>query len=162
MHHLSLIPLSQHTHKTQHFRNFIHELRRRAERLGYLELDPHRIAQELLGHLQPGDKVAMVTRFDVAAAEPYLQAFRDRGLQARLIRNQTDVEDFCFLKNAQKEMIGPMMSTYFLWASLLSNSSRVTAYLVNSTDRPLPFGATYRWKRPELRDKIHVRVFFAR
>lgn len=112
----------------QHFRNFGTELPGRATKLGFQELGPKQTAQELFGHLAPGDKVAIVSRFPQEHAQKYVHALTERGLKVRFIQNQTGIQDFCFLRHTQKEMVGISISTYFKWAALLSNASRIVAY----------------------------------
>jgi hypothetical protein len=85
----------------------------------------------LFGHLAPGDKGAIVSRFPQEHAKEYVHALTERGLKVRFIQNQTGIQDFCFLRHAQKEMVGIAISTYFKWAALLSNASRIVAYSVD-------------------------------
>jgi hypothetical protein len=106
------------------------------ERMGFKELGPKQTASDLLGHLRQGDKVAVVSRFSNGELDKYLSAMRDRGLRVRLIKGQSGRQDFCFLRSAQKEMVGVSISTYFYWAARLSNASRVVTY---SLDVPSPW-----------------------
>ena len=75
-----------------------------------------------------GDKVAIISRFPLEQAQEYVHALTERGLKVRFIQNQTGIQDFCFLMHTQKEMVGISISTYFKWAALLSNASRIVAY----------------------------------
>jgi hypothetical protein len=125
---------------SQHLRNFAAEEPKR--RLSH-ELGPKQTARDVLGHLHPGDKVAVISRFSRDRAQPYLDAMEDRGLRVRFIEGQTGVQDFCFLLQAEKEMIGISHSTFFLWAAYLSNCRRVVAYTVNSDARRVGFGDVY-------------------
>jgi len=118
-----------------HFRAYLLELPRKALQKGYQELSPNQTARDLFGHLGAGDKVAITTRFAASLAQPYVDALERRGMQVRVITNQTDTEDFCFLLNAQKEMVGLARSTFFSWAGVLSNCSRVRAYSIDSPHR---------------------------
>jgi hypothetical protein len=125
---------------SQHLRNFAAEEPKR--RLSH-ELGPKQTARDVLGHLHPGDKVAVISRFSRDRAQPYLDAIEERGLRARFIEGQTGVQDFCFLLHSQKEMIGISHSTFFLWAGYLSNCPHVIAYTVNSKQRRQTFGDEY-------------------
>lgn len=51
-------------------------------RLGFAELKPNQTASELFGHLKPGDKVAIITRFTAQEAQPYVQALQQGGAQS--------------------------------------------------------------------------------
>jgi len=104
--------------------------------LGFEELNANQTANEVFANLQKGDKVAIVSRFaNDDTVLPYVNALQSRGIQARVITGQDGTQDFCFLMNAQKEMVGSAMSTYFLWAALLSNCTSVRAYSVDSPVR---------------------------
>jgi hypothetical protein len=117
----------------QHLRNFKTEVNpETAERRGFKELGPRQTANDLLGHLRQGDKVAVVSRFANDEVDKYLSAMRDRGLQVRLVKGQTSRQDFCFLRSAQKEMVGISISTYFFWAARLSNATRVVTYSLDA------------------------------
>jgi len=96
----------------------------------FKELDPNRTANELLGHLSEGDKVAIISRFssEKEHMQPYVDAMTQRGLNVRVIKTQTGVQDFCFLIKAQKEIIGVVGSTYFKYASLLSQSAKKAVF----------------------------------
>jgi hypothetical protein len=141
----------------QHFRNYLREMPRKGRLKGYEELSPNQTAHQLFGHLGRGDKVAITTRFDTSAAGPYVEALERRGIQVRVVTNQTDTQDFCFLMQAQKEMVGLTRSTFFLWAGFLGNCSRVRAYSVDSPDRrqavPNVFDH-YNWTNPELQSRV--------
>jgi hypothetical protein len=134
---------------------------RKGRRKGYEELSPNQTARQLFGHLGRGDKVAMTTRFDNAAL-PYVEALERRGIQVRVVSNQTDTQDFCFLMQAQKEIVGLARSTFFLWAGFLGNCSRVCAYSVDSPDRreavPNVFDH-YNWTHPELQSRVFFELY---
>ena len=79
---------------------------------GYEELSPQRMAQELLGHLPAGSKVAIVSRGE-AYVDLYVKALRERSLQVRTTpSDHSGVQDFCFLLQAEREIVGTMRSTY--------------------------------------------------
>lgn len=79
---------------------------RNTKKKGFKELSPNQTAADLFGHLKPGEKVAIVTRFSAKQAKPYTDALEQRGLKVRVIEGQSGTEDFCFLMSAQKEIIG--------------------------------------------------------
>ena len=117
----------------QHFRNFLKEVGSRGSaKKGLKEIGPEQAARDLLGHLKPGDKVAIVNAFGREYVQPYVDAFEGRNLTVRVIEGQTGIEDFCFLMSTQKEMFGIAYSTFFVWAGVLSNSSRVVAYSMDT------------------------------
>jgi hypothetical protein len=121
--------------------------------MGFQELSPNQTAHDLFGHLNPGDKVAIVSRFGIEHVQQYVDALEDRGLQVRLIEGQSGVQDFCFLMRAQKEMVGLAISTYFMWAALLGDCRTVTAYSVDTEERRYTFGdghVTYNFTNPTL------------
>ena len=68
-----------------------------------------------MGHLSPGDRVAITTRFHTKDVQQYVTAMESRGLIVRVISGQSDIEDFCFLLHARKELIGNVVSTYVKW-----------------------------------------------
>jgi len=136
-----------------------------AVKKGFMELDPNQTAVELFGHLNAGDKVAIVTRFADDESEyvtSYVRALESRGLKVRLIRGQTGVEDFCFLMSATKEIIGVAVSTYLVWAGLLSDTvQRVLAYSLESTERAdtgRDVFIHYNWTHPELQRRIQFQL----
>lgn len=122
---------------------------------GFTELSPNQTASDLFGHLNPGDKVAMVTRFTAKEAKPFTDALEARGLKVRVIGGQSGTEDFCFLMSAQKEMIGIVISTYLFWAGVLSkNCKRVLAYSLDTRARRKKHAfISYNWTDPEVRQK---------
>jgi len=98
---------------------------------GYRELDPNQISKELLDHLRPGDKVAIISRFDQEQLANYTGVLLERGLQVRFIPPLSGIQGFCFLKSTYKELFGTIRSTYFRMASMLSDVvSNVTTYCI--------------------------------
>lgn len=140
-----------------HFRNFLHELPKRGRSMGFAELGPNQTARELFGHLAPGSKVAIVTRFASEYAQPYVDALEARGLQVRVIEGQSGVEDFCFLMSTRKEMIGIVYSTFFVWAGLLSDCRRILAYSMDGDERTQRGGQQfmhYNWTHQWLQSRV--------
>lgn len=130
--------------------------------MGFTEIGPNRTANDLFGHLEPGDKVAITSRFR-DGLQPYIDAFERRGIRARAIVGQSGVQDFCFLMHAKKEIVGVTKSTFFAWAALLSNATTIRAYQANAIPGPRGKGGSqgvtpYNWKNKDIakRFKYHV------
>jgi hypothetical protein len=143
----------------QHLRNFFVEMPRAGPELGFHEATPDQVANVLLKHLKKGDKVAILSRFKQEHAQKYVDAMETRGLQVRFVSGQTGVQDFCFLLHAQREMVGVALSTYFVWASYLSNCSKVVAYSIDTDRRRDHFGDAYlhhQFRHPTLKDRISL------
>ena len=70
--------------------------------LGFEELSPEKIANELFRDLVPGDKVAITTRIDDRRVQEVVSTLQKRGLVVRVIANQQDFQDFCFLITPSK------------------------------------------------------------
>eukprot|EP00984_Skeletonema_dohrnii_P033000 scaffold28279_cov83-Skeletonema_dohrnii-CCMP3373.AAC.3 len=137
-----------------HYRNFKEEMPTRWNDLKFHEADPQQAA-DLFGHLKEGDKIAIVTRFGRETAQPYVDAFKARGLKVRVVDGQDGPADFCFLMSAQKEIAGLRMSSYLTWAGYLGNATRVIAYAMAASNHWVP---TYNCTSPELKGKFDYRV----
>jgi hypothetical protein len=154
-----------------HFRNYISELPDwRAYEMGFLELAPNRTAQDLFPHLNPEkDHVRITTRIPNQKARNYILALREvrrqrGGINASLVEDQTGVQDFCFLKETQKELVGNARSTYVMWAALLGNGTLSRLYHVDNAglrNRHPDFWElfTYNWTNPELQRRIRFEVY---
>ena len=119
-----------------HIRGFDIESPQIFKSLGFRDLNVNQAANELLGHLNNGEKVAMISRFRQKDLKNYKGVLQERGLTVRFISNQTGPEDFCFLKSAQKEVVGDFYSTFFRVAVLLSDTVKnVTFYINKPTER---------------------------
>jgi hypothetical protein len=116
----------------QHYRNFGTEMPKRGVSLGFEELSPLKISEDLLGNLTAGDKVAITSRFVNDAVDEIVHSLRSRDVQVRVITNQSAEEDFCFLKMAKKELVGIAKSTYVRWAGILGDADLVRLYIVDS------------------------------
>jgi hypothetical protein len=135
---------------------------------GYEELSPKQLATDLIGHLQPGTKIAVASRGD-AHIQDYMDALRERGFHVRTTpSDHSGVQDFCFLLRTQRELVGTMRSTYTRWAALLGQAQRVQLYSIDSPWTRQAHGSDdfitslhYSWRRPDLQSKIHYRVFSA-
>ena len=83
----------------------------RSKRMGFEELSPTKIATELFQNLQPGDKVAIVSRPVSSASnkknngvqplQEVVNALTSKGLSVRVVPPNND--NFCFMMKAQKE-----------------------------------------------------------
>jgi hypothetical protein len=123
---------------------------------GYQELDPNSTAELLFANLRPGDKIAIVSRF-TDGVQPYVVALENRGLSVRVIRNQTSVQDFCFLQSTKRELVGAKMSTFVTWAAVLGDAEQARLYAVNSTwtqKRGKGWLGHFTSSRKELRDRF--------
>lgn len=60
-------------------------------------------------------------------------ALQAKGIQIRLIDNQTGVQDFCFMTKAQKELVGKEFSTFMRWSSLLGNATLSRLYSLDQS-----------------------------
>lgn len=140
-----------------HFRNFIGEMRK-ALRMGYEETSANKTANELFGNLIAGDKIAITSRFPDKGVQQYVDQFKARGIEARVVSGQSPEQDFCFLMSAEKEMAGMAMSTYSIWAGYLGNASTVKLYSVRSQSRIKRFGDTWHINcnltNPEMRRRF--------
>lgn len=153
-----------------HFRNFLTELKNGTTSLGFDELSAHATATYLFGKLSEGDKVAITTRFDNSVTQEYVQSLRtERQADVRVLSGHSATEDFCFLTQAKKELVGGQRSSFFVWAAylglmenrlqsirsyaVLSNSDNSYNYsdpnIIGAPRRALSAG--YDWKDPILK-----------
>mmetsp|Transcript_7901 Transcript_7901/g.19055 ORF Transcript_7901/g.19055 Transcript_7901/m.19055 type:complete len:495 (-) Transcript_7901:357-1841(-) len=156
-----------------HYRNYQSELpRTRAYDMGFAELSPQKTAKELFGHLKKASsagvaaKVAITTRIPNQVARNQVEALEQEGVQAYLVEDQTGVEDFCFLKESQKELVGNARSTFVFWAGLLGTVPKARLYHVDNwglRNRHPNFYErfTYNWTHPELKERIHFELYQA-
>ena len=144
-----------HLNLYQHFRNYITEMPKQWKRKGFIELSPNRTANELFQHLQPGEKVAIVSRFQSPHTLAYADALKERGLEIRSISNSTGVEDFCFLMKTKRELAGPSQSTYCFWSAFLGNATTNWLYSISSNRKHLQ----YNWIHPEIRSRMRFPIF---
>eukprot|EP00980_Cylindrotheca_fusiformis_P014153 scaffold3716_cov69-Cylindrotheca_fusiformis.AAC.38 len=120
-----------------HLRNFLVEMPRMGIRegrtRGFEELSPNKTALEIFADYKPGDKVAIVSRFEERTDE-YIRALRTlKGIDARYIKGQTGNQDFCFLMKTQQEIIATRKSTFATWASILGNAKKTRLYSIDYT-----------------------------
>jgi len=138
-----------------HIRHFLGEMPRKGRRMGYEELSPTKLANELLAHLKPGDKVAFASRFPPEYMSNYSDAMKARGFQVRQTPLQSPTQDLCSLMSARKEFVGYSMSSYAVWAAYLGNATRARLYSVKSPDRIARLGEDgyfyrYNWTNPTM------------
>jgi len=132
--------LRPHPHETVlHYRNFAADLPRKHLLKGYQEVSPTDLVEQLLLVPTSTTAVAIVSRRHDERVHALVQALmlqpnNNNTIQVRVIANQSSVQDFCFLKSSQHQMIGNARSTFFGWAALLSssNTSVVSAYSIDS------------------------------
>jgi len=135
----------------QHYRNFGTEMPRRGIALGFEELSPRKISEELLRDLTAGDRVAITSRFVNKAVEDIVDSLSARGIKVRVVNGQSPEEDFCFLSRAEKELVGFAMSSYVRWAGILGNAALVRMYSVDSpATRRISQNLTMRYANPLL------------
>jgi hypothetical protein len=137
--------------------------------LGFAELSPPKIASELFSLLKPGDKVAVLGRFhksfDNSARDKIVDALQRRGLVVRVIENQTSPEDFCFLKSAQKELVGTYRSSFVRWAVYLGDAKLSRLYSLNYTGTRNMHGenffqaVAYPWTHPSIRSRLRYELY---
>ena len=159
------LELPQPNESVFHFRNFQTELKGATTSLGFTELGPTKVANEMLGHLPPKSKVAITTRFDNTVTQRYVKAMEANGLDVRVISGQSGVQDFCFLKHTQKELVGMKKSSYFKWAAYLMpptssvETTKIRTYSLRADSRHSD-NEEYEWKyHPELQNRFTHRVF---
>jgi hypothetical protein len=131
---------------------------------GYQELDPNSTAELLFAKMRPGEKIAIVSRF-ADKVQPYVVALESRGLSVRVIRNQTSVQDFCFLQSTKRELVGAKMSTFVTWAAVLGDAEQALLYAVNSSwtkKRGKHLFDHHTSSRKELRDRLVFQTYRGR
>lgn len=137
--------------------------------MGREELSPHKIANELFGRLTPGEKVAIVGKHyeDSKMQEISLELEAALDLNVRIIHNNFDYEDFCFLRKAQKELVGSVRSNFLKWASYLSDAKIIRWYIVDHValqNHVLDFkniigDFQYDWTHHSLKSRIQLEYY---
>jgi hypothetical protein len=145
----------------QHFRNFVTEGARIGNRLNFKELAPDQVANELFAHLNPGDKVAITSRYpDDFRTRMIVEAFEKRNIRVRVVGPRSGVADFCFLMHGQKELVGTAMSSFLIWAGLLGNATKVRAYTAMMSTGNSIFNH-YNYTHPELKSRFRFERYAA-
>jgi hypothetical protein len=117
-----------------HARGFMQEIPETAKKLGFEELSPNKMVQEVMKDYRPGDKVAVISRFSTFG-QNYVHRMQEAKLDARLMENISDLQSFCFLMSGGLEFIANSKSTFAQWAAYLGNASRVRLYNLRSPER---------------------------
>jgi hypothetical protein len=137
-----------------HFRNFAREFHVGSSPSDTLpsfeEVTPQQTANVLFANLQPGDKVAIASRFENdPIVNEHVKALQKRGFHVRVVTgsNKSDnqqqnggMQDFCFLLRAKKEFIGNFRSTFAVWAALLGDAKFAKLYTIKSPGLKKRFG----------------------
>jgi hypothetical protein len=151
----------------------------RAYAMGFSELSVNKTVHELFqgmtisnhsgGKEQPpgisNNHIVVTSRIANKYARAYVEAFqKELNVSAELIKNQTGVQDFCFLKRTSKELIGNARSTYVFWAAVLGNASKARLYHVDTfglRERHPQFWDrfTYPWSNPDLEKRIRFELY---
>uniref|UniRef100_A0A7S0F791 Uncharacterized protein n=1 Tax=Craspedostauros australis TaxID=1486917 RepID=A0A7S0F791_9STRA len=107
----------------------------------------------------------MTSRMHNDVTQAYVAALQQRGVKVRLVTDQTDMQDFCVLKSAQKELVGCAKSTFLLWAAYLGDMQRVRMYLVENSDAATQAFVKREAKRfskytnPKLKDRMQIQLY---
>ena len=140
------------------------------------------MAQDVFGHLPAGSKVVIVTlsgghfrvQRNASSEYPFVLALQERGLIVRVATPplttrkgddvSMDMHDFCFLLQAQKELVGMAKSTYLMWAAMLGQAQKVRLYSIDSVETRHQMGEDgafyhYNWTHPELQRRIHFELY---
>ena len=118
-----------------HVRNFFTELNGAWEK-GFRELSPNNVAsmlfaKSLASHNAP-PRIAIVSRF-TSTVQPYVDQLKTQyNASVRVISNQTGLQDFCFLKETQHQLIGTYTSTYAIWGGILGKAPLVRLYEIET------------------------------
>jgi len=117
------------------------------------------MANEMLGHLTAGNKVALVAP-SVDLILPYKLELEKRGIKVRCI-SQSRILDFCFLMKTVKELVAQHTSTYAFWAAILSKGlQKVSLYRLEDPTYTLAQSLHYYdWEHPRLKKLFNYPVF---
>lgn len=152
-------------YETQHYRNFLAEMPRKGKIMGFQEMSPGKVSHELFRDKKAGEKIAIVTRINDGVVTEIVRLLKERELLVRVIEGQTGVEDWCFLKHAQKELVGGAVSTYVKWAAFLGNATSTRLYFLDSpafrqrVDMDFMFQEATHLIRSDLRSRIRYEVY---
>jgi len=134
--------------------------------LGFEELSPMKVANELFHNTNRGENITILSRFSDHNVKPYKDALDAVGFQTRVLSGQEGVEDFCYLMSATKEIVGTEQSSFFKFAAVLGNATKARLYFVESPDtkekllsRFRGSGFDYQWKHPLLKRKIVIEKY---
>lgn len=147
-----------------HFRNFATELTNSTS--GLEDITPKQTADVLLGHLQPGDKVVITSRFQNERLQDLVMALQAKGLVVRVLEGQTGEQDFCFLLQSKKELVGNFQSTFVFWGALLGNARIVRLYTLDNPRLRQRCGPEdvvrrrflFNWTHPNLANRVQLQL----
>lgn len=151
-----------------HFRNYASELpAERAYTMGFAELSPTKVATEVFPPTHRTKHIYIATRIYNQMARNYEEALlvSAPNRTVSIVRDQTGVQDFCFLSRTHHELVGNARSTYVLWAALLSQTvGKARLYHVNTAglrERHPNFWErfTYNFTHPDLKDRIQFELY---
>jgi hypothetical protein len=99
-----------------HHRNFATELQNnRNTACRFMEVTPNTAANVFFLYTSKSHPIAIISRFQ-AGVNQYIQAFQERGTSALYVLGQrSGMEAFCYLQQAQYEIVGSGQSTFFLF-----------------------------------------------
>jgi hypothetical protein len=129
-----------------HYRNYATELRHRKIEARFVEATPLTAANVLFLNTSKNCSIAISSRFE-SGVDPYVQALRKREISSHFVSGQRNgMEAFCYLLQAQYEIVGVYISTFFRWVSFLGNATMNRHYMLdqrqiqpsNETVLPLP------------------------
>mmetsp|Transcript_26495 Transcript_26495/g.37616 ORF Transcript_26495/g.37616 Transcript_26495/m.37616 type:complete len:159 (+) Transcript_26495:53-529(+) len=132
--------------------------------MGFEDLSPQQLADDAFGHLREGDNISFTMRGNnIESVQPYIDVFEKRKIRVRVVKNQNDLQDFCYLMSAEKEYLAYTVSTFGVWAGWLGNASKVRLYTIQSSKRVKRWGdnwnLTFDLSNPVVRDRIHFEVY---
>ncbi len=136
-----------------HYRNFANELRNsklKGQSI-FVEIPPHIAANVAFAAANTRDNttavnnhttvvkvpnIAITSRFETGT-DQYVAAFSAQNITSHYVSGQqSGVEGFCYILQAQNEIFGSYQSTYYRWAALLGNATRSRFYMME--EQPLP------------------------
>ena len=132
-----------------HLRSFVQEiLPHKARHSHWHEANPKTMSTKILSNLtvNKGERVALVgpptaNRFKALAAQGRKHAMAEHdeelqkhGVRTRVISSNNVLDDFCFLVNTKKQLIGARQSTFVTWASYIGNANQTQPYAIGDRD----------------------------
>jgi hypothetical protein len=145
-----------------HARGYKTEMPGAVKRMGFEELSPNKMANELLSNHQRGDKVAVLSRYAKFGQE-YVDSMLAVGLDARFVETRNGELSFCFLMSGQDEIVAYSSSSFGIWAAYLGNASKARIYSLKSPERIKRRGdgyfVRYNFTNPTLKEKISFELY---
>jgi hypothetical protein len=108
----------------------------------------------------------VTTRIPNRKAFSQVEALQKKGMESKLVEDQTGVQDFCFLMKTERELVGNARSTFVFWAALLGSAHRIRLYHVNNHGLRKKHPNflerfTYNWTNTELQERVHFELYQA-